>query len=341
MSETRTPTRKPAMDVIFITGHRKSGTSVFHKLFEGHPDLNSFPVDLSVFYAYFPGFASSSGSAAEKRDRINRVLTKCTSSLQGRVPVGGTRVFDCESFLVSLHAGLADAQLGSRSAVLRQMLQGFATCCGFQQDRTWVVKETSQAIFAADFLAGDLNIRFINLLRDPRDNYAALKAGVEGYYSAFGEDEMKTLASLVNRARMDFLASETLAERFRDRLFTVRFEDLCTDTDAIMRDISAFCGIAFDQSLLSPTFLGESYDGNSHDGRIFRGLSSENVGRWPERISDREAMIIEFWMHDVMQKFGYQLVHDRRNSSEAFADFYAWYNSTYFFHDSFAGSANP
>ena len=329
------------MDVIFITGHRKSGTSVFHKLFERHPDLNSFPVDLSVFYAYFPGFVSQSASATKKRDRINKVLTKCTASLRGQVPVGGTRAFDCQRFLASLHAGLKDENLGSRSVLLRQMLESFGECCGFMRNRTWVVKETSQAIYAADFLADGMNIRFINLLRDPRDNYAALKAGVEGYYLAFGEDEMKTLASLVNRSRMDFLASRTLSERFRDRLLTVRFEDLCADTDTTMRNISTFCGISFDQSLLTPTFLGQSYSGNSHDGRIFRGLSSENVGRWPERISEKEAMIIEFWMHDVMQNFGYQLAHDLQRSAEAFADFYTWYNGTYFFHDSFAEPASP
>lgn len=327
------------MDVIFITGHRKSGTSVFHKLFEGHPGLNSFPVDLSLFYAYFPCFTGQESAAAIRRARIDTVLTKCTSSLQGKVPVGGTRIFDCKRFLMHFHAGLDDADLDRRPAVLEQMLRSFAECCGFPYGRIWVVKETSQAIFASDFLSGGMNIRFINLLRDPRDNYAALKAGVDGYYSAMGEDEMKTLASLVNRSRMDFLASRTLADRYKDRFLTVRFEDICANTGKTMRDISAFCRIDFHDALLSPTFLGAGYTGNSHEGKVFKGLSSENIGRWPERISDTEAMIIEYWMHDVMQHFGYPLAYDLEQSTDAFAEFYAWYNCTYFFHDSFAGPA--
>jgi len=40
--------------LIFICGHRKSGTTMFHNLFDGHPDLDVYPVILNILYGYFP-----------------------------------------------------------------------------------------------------------------------------------------------------------------------------------------------------------------------------------------------------------------------------------------------
>ena len=39
---------------IFLTGHRKSGTTLLKSLIDGHPDINVYPTDLTLLYAYFP-----------------------------------------------------------------------------------------------------------------------------------------------------------------------------------------------------------------------------------------------------------------------------------------------
>lgn len=321
------------MDIIFITGHRKSGTSVFHKLFEGHPDLVSFPVDLTIFYTYFPQVLHRLDGAVAQRARIRAVLGRAMAGLEGARPVGAGRDFTFAAFQQALDTRLDDDALASRPVLLHHMLAAFAETCALPLDRTWVVKETSQAIFAPKFWAGADDIRFLALLRDPRDNYAALRAGVATYYSALGEGEMQTLASLLNRARMDLIAARILSQTDPARFMGIRFEDLCAETEATMRKIAGFVGIQFHASLLSPTFLGEGYAGNSHDGVVFSGLSAEHVGRWPDRISAEEAMVIEHWLQDVMPGFGYRLLHEPIAAQSAFADFYAWYNDNYFYND--------
>ena len=42
--------------VLFITGHRKSGTSMLNNLFDGHEDFLVYPNDITILYAYFPNF---------------------------------------------------------------------------------------------------------------------------------------------------------------------------------------------------------------------------------------------------------------------------------------------
>jgi len=45
------------MKIFFITGHRKSGTSLLNKLFDNHEELNVYPTDISILYAFFPQFS--------------------------------------------------------------------------------------------------------------------------------------------------------------------------------------------------------------------------------------------------------------------------------------------
>lgn len=47
--------------IFILTDHRKSGTSLLHRLLDGHPYLNVYPVDLSVLYAYFSCYTNNQG----------------------------------------------------------------------------------------------------------------------------------------------------------------------------------------------------------------------------------------------------------------------------------------
>ena len=62
------------MKTIFITGHRKSGTTLLSNLFDGHEDFAVYPTDLSLMYAYFPYFNKSSISYKQKIKRIKKYL---------------------------------------------------------------------------------------------------------------------------------------------------------------------------------------------------------------------------------------------------------------------------
>src|SRR6056300_942169 len=45
--------------IIFLTGHRKSGTTLLLRLFDNHPDIDVYPTDLTLFYQYFPYYTSN------------------------------------------------------------------------------------------------------------------------------------------------------------------------------------------------------------------------------------------------------------------------------------------
>ena len=45
--------------IVFITGSRRSGTTLLLDLLDAHKDLIVFPTDLRLLYAYYPHYCSS------------------------------------------------------------------------------------------------------------------------------------------------------------------------------------------------------------------------------------------------------------------------------------------
>lgn len=322
------------MKIIFLTGHRKSGTTMLHKLFDGHPDLVVYPTDICLLYAYIPCL-SKDKSKEFAIERIRLVIEKSLFEFTGKSTPNSNVKIDPSQF-ASLVLDNIDWELAqSRSYIVSVIASCWVDYIGESEEKPFVFKETSQAIYSAEFIADFPEMKIIGLIRDPRDNYAALKSGVDGYYSKMGENEKETLASLINRTRMDFLSIKLNCERFPNNCISIKFEDLTAEPEKYMQKISSFCDIEYMETLTIPTLLGEPYYGNSHEGKKFNGISNKNVNRWKERISDFEAQIIEFWMHDVMDAWDYKRFYSLDECADVFGEFYEWYNCRYFYKDSF------
>lgn len=324
----------PISRYIILSGHRKSGTSVFHRLFDGHPGIYLYPVDISVLYAYFPKFTAELQDHPDKlRERLSVVLTKSLNGSGEQIEQSGLDIAD---FTDAVIKSLDSDALTNRGKVIAGIAEKWVEMYYRSSEiRPFVFKETSQSIYFSEFSDHLPDCRMIALIRDPRDNYAAIKSGVKGYYSKMGESELESLASVINRARMDLISASLNASKTPKSFKAIRFEDLTTDTEKTMRQVAEFSGIEYRDSLCYPSQFGEGYEGNSHEGVQFKGIEDRNVGRWKERISDQEAMIIEYWLGDVMSRWNYQPEFDLLRAQEVFADFYDWYNARYFFHDSF------
>jgi hypothetical protein len=226
------------------------------------------------------------------------------------------------------------SELLDRSCILKALFRAWQKVCGDENHSYPIVaKETSQAIHFHEFLTAFDQVIFINMIRDPRDNYAAIKAGAN-YYASMGESRFASLASVVNRARMDLLSAHFLSSHHPRNFKSVRFEDLTTEPETTMKTLADFCGLPFSANLLMPTELGRQFHGNNHQGEVFPGITPTHVGRWPERITSWEAQVIEFWCSDAMDLWEYPKHFSIDEGIKSFAAFYDWYNCKYFYHDS-------
>jgi len=324
------------LDMIFLTGHRKSGTTMFHKLFDGHPGITVYPADMSLLYAYFPCFTNSEDfSENDLKIRIEKVLKTTLNRAKERDGLSNS-VLNINFFVEKFWTYLEGKNIRSRCDIISAVAEAWYESTQESKKKPFVFKETSQAIHFFEIINEIPKCKFINIVRDPRDNYAALKAGVEKYYLSFGEGEKETLSSLINRARMDMMVALLYQRDFPDQFLALRFEDLTANSENEMKKVAMFSGIKFDECLLQPTLFGKLYAGNSHNGKKFSAISDQNVGQWKNRISDFEAQIIEFWLGDIMEQWGYKREFPQKKCAESFGEFYKWYNCRYFFYDSFA-----
>ncbi len=309
---------------------------MFHKLFDGHPELCVYPVDISLLYAYIPCFTSKKDfSENDLKKRIELIIKTTLGRCKTRYDLGNSDL-DIGFFLECFWNSVEKKNILSREDIICGIASAWYACTGCGKEKPFVFKETSQAIHFLEIKKEIPSCKFINLIRDPRDNYAALKAGVEKYYSSMGEKELETLASLINRTRTDLLAAGLHTKEYPDQFYALKFEELTSDPEREMRKTARFVGIDFDECLLHPTSFGRLYNGNSHEGKKFSGISNENVGKWRKRISDFEAQVIEFWLGDVMEQWGYERIFPRDKCSVSFSRFYDWYNCKYFYSDRFA-----
>ncbi len=324
--------------LVLLTGHRKCGTTMFHNLFDGHPDISCYPMDITVLYAYYPYFISEHRTDDELRARLDLIIV---DNLKLKLEKHGVKNLDLEKFRHDFYSYLEGNDLRDPKQVIQSMTAAWRNLVQQNDLPYTIVKETSADIYAAELFKWFPNLRIIHLVRDPRDNYAALKAGVQNYYSQMGENDRATLASLLNRALLDMRMAILNKKRFgADRYLVLRFEDIAQSTEKSMQIVTSFLGIKFDSCLLKPTVFNHLTAGNNFEGEQMRSVVAKNVGRWRERINPEEAMIIEFHFSGIMEKFGYKSEFSLFQQADAQSEFYKWMNYKYFYHDSFTLPSN-
>jgi hypothetical protein len=323
---------------LFLGGHRKCGTTMLLDLFDGHPRCCVFPTDISVLYGYYPVWTAAGHSTEERLARLDLVVfgtldkIRNRRGLHDRLPVEAMR----EHFFAKLDVDRADRV----DAVIRQIVDSYrvVTRQGVEERPLVVVKETSLEIYARELAEMFPGAQFVQLIRDPRDNLGALRAGVERRYKHFGETERHILASLIHRVglglRLVPINRHALGEaQFR----TLSFERLTQDARTVLEELCEFTGLEYSTTMETPTVMGVSTVGNNYEGEQFRLVTPRNVGRWRNRISEFEAQVIEFHLGELMEADGYRLEFEPADCARAASEFYKWTNYQYFFKDSFPG----
>jgi hypothetical protein len=307
---------------------------MFLNLFDAHPQLLTYPLDLNILYGYFPAYIDRPGLTREDLvKRLNRVIFDDLHQFDL-----ADRGLAIDSFRETFFRIAHERDLRDLGQVLSCQTEAFEETIGRSGERRLVVvKETSIELYARSLAQTFPRARFIQLIRDPRDNYSALRAGIERYRT-FGDDERMLIFSAQQRMSLGMkIASINQGELGPDRYLVLRFEDLVAAPEATMKRVAGWLGVDFVPTLLQPTVLGKPTRGNSYQNIAMFDVSSRNVGRWRERISAEEAALIEFLLADEMRSFGYMPELSAESGVPlVVADYYKWLNYNHLFFDRFA-----
>lgn len=168
--------------------------------------------------------------------------------------------------------------------------------------KIWCCKSMFNEYYAKEIEAGGINPFYIYIYRDGRDVAASFKNAIIG---------PKHIYHIANK----WLADQQKAEQVyhyvgEDRFFKVKYEDLITDTERVLRSLSAKLGLSYSSKLLNYYRSQESKQ-TALSGEMWKNVSrpiiKNNIGKYKIALSKDEVRLFEQITAKMLIALGYVL----------------------------------
>jgi hypothetical protein len=243
-----------------ISQIQRSGGSLLSQLFDGHPEIHAHPHELMM--GYKKKYVWPRIDLNDRPEHWFRILFEKT--IIEHMTKGykkGRRDQEAFPFLLvpSLQKELFLKYIDSiQSITLRDVFDAYMT----SYFGAWISNQNANGqkkfvtVFTPRLSALKANMEFffeiypdgrlISLVRDPKNWFPSALRHVPEKYG--------DLEGALNQWNESALAALWNKERYGDRVCIIKFEDLVSKTEAVMRYLAEFLGIEFDNTLLAPTF---------------------------------------------------------------------------------------
>jgi len=321
------------MKILFITGHRRSGTTLIGTLLDDANELCVYPGDISILYAYYPHYNNKKYSFRFKVNKLEKILNKTLMERERST----TKNINFNIFVKSFLAKVNHKNINNIEKLLKLLISSYINFYKkkFKKNvKYFVFKETSCSHLAAKMNKYFKEIKIIHILRDPRDIYSSLKSGINTYYKKNSEDKIDLITSMIVRLNLDLEYKETNEKILGKKKYkTIKYEKLVLDPKKVLKEIFSFMSVKYDDKSLLPTVLGYPSIANSYVKKISK-ISKTNINNWKNKLNTEELNIIEFYLKNFILKFKYDFF--LKKIDEKFViSFYNQLNKKYFFKDRF------
>ncbi|QRN83283.1 sulfotransferase [Chloroflexota bacterium] len=289
---------------IFICGHPKAGTSLLTSLLDGHPEMVVYPEETLFFRRFLPAIGGK--SISEKLALADELLIHIFQWNQEEPPEHQKDYPDRDYSDIDfdkVHQTLAElipSGEASDKVFLEAALQAFGQVSGslITETHYWVEKTPYNEFYADKIFEWWPGAKCVHVIRDPRDNFISYKLKQPDWNAKiFAWNWVRsTRAGLANQAKYG-----------GDRYFLIQFEELLRNPEYETRRLAEFLGLDWDESLLQPTRVGDSWRGNSMFDDKFQAISMDPIDRWKDLISTFDLAIVQAIADRAMTAVGYEL----------------------------------
>lgn len=293
---------------IFILGCHKSGTTLLRNLLDGHPELFVIPFEAHFFQntRYWVDYKARrtrpENLALGKKKELLFDWIKYSNSRED--PVGDSLVknkFDLEEVKKELFSESIRTEKDLFDAYFLSIRNGLLTN-NFNQGSRFVEKSVENAEFALFLKKMHPDAQFIHIVRNPYSNIVSWRK-----YSGLKHHKGKqipfyrTILESLNNSYYNLLRNKLLIKDYK----IIKYEDLLNKPKATNVQLAEFLEIKFSDMQLKPTHFGELWQGNSSRKKKFQGISSENIDKWKNEITDFETQLINDFFSFVLEEFEY------------------------------------
>lgn len=317
------------MKSCFVIGPARSGTTLMISLLDSHPELAVVPMEIKFIDLYYSKigenksyedvnnfFLNKPQIKVIKENRITTIDPMSTGFLdfsnvdfniiEKEMNINALKYENDKCRKKSLLAQyIIDFHRAYMKAMNKEPRNGFAT------------KEGNHGLpYIRNIKENFPDAKFIIMIRDPRDSYSSRKK-ISGlvksgnYYPTFGgKTHVVDFLFLINGNSLG-KSCYAYMKYFQDMDSTndfcfVQYEKLVQDPVSTMKDVAMFLGINFDEIMLKPTVAGNPWGGNASNKKQFSNISSSRIAKWQKELTMAEILLIEYFMHDYLVKWGYK-----------------------------------
>ncbi|MCG5059767.1 MAG: sulfotransferase [Limnoraphis sp. WC205] len=296
---------------IFILGSHKSGSSLLRSLLDDHPEL--FVVPIETHYFQYTGYwvdyklRPSSPKVMNKKDIIDS-LTKLVhyrnvseDPYADSIVSGLINASKFQSFIENSDWNTSSELFSIYMAGLYLAFTGK----NFDNHLRVVEKSTENAEYAILLHEMFPDSRFLHIVRNP---YAALVA-IRRYKSVGDRYPfLKDAIFSLKNSYYHLYRNQTFLKNYK----IVKYEDLLTFPEKIMREIADFLEIEFTEVLLQPSNFGRNWSGNSTSNTNFNQISSAPLNNWKNYINHLEISLVNSILEPVLSLFEYEKIEPKQ-----------------------------
>lgn len=300
---------------IFILGAHKAGTSLLRSIFDGHPKIFTVPIEAHFFQilGYWIDYAflkRNRPKRLSKEEFIRNAIGAIRYSNTEDNPKGdgiSANLFSIEKFISCLErklSGVCDPATDPTAYFIAYSQAIHFSLFGTELDDSKHILEKSveNAELALDLKQMFPNAFFIHILRNPYSNLVSMRKfrmhnKKTRDYPWLGYD----YRSLYNSCYFLY-RNRRLIPNYQ----VIQYEKLVEQPYAVVKNLCEYVGIKFQNTMLTPTYCGKPWKGNSTSSKQFKGISPVNLQKYKNDISPMEINLVNKYLKHVVEDFGYQ-----------------------------------
>ena len=289
-----------SLPIFFIMGRPRSGTTLLSTLFDAHPNVK-LPPEYPVFLLLYQKFRKvKTWDHAQIISFVDHVFQNHTFN---NLTLGNLKI-NREAFIAEL---TSLAYKGTIQDFLKKINEQAFSLFPKQEIFQIGDKNPVYSIHTKRFLKIFPEAKFICIIRDYRDNYLSMRN--------LSELRLEAPDLGLQVARWRFVARLFLEckKRYPARFHIVRYEDLVTDQENVMRELCGFIGISYNPSVFdffklkdeSMKFYPRELFEKFHQS-LMNPVNTGRMNLWKKQMDEKQVRVADQIAGKTADVLGYE-----------------------------------
>ena len=333
------------MTSMIITGIYRSGTTLLQKMLDANPRVSVMNHGMAGYFQMMKPYLFERAGIENKeaplgfhwiepdseiaslftgtefdRSLIDDLLNRVDSEIGEDRSRAGNVSHPTYDWLSELKNSLTP---GTAEEVLNQQISAVVDYKKSSGVEIYGFKELHLEQFVAPILAGNPDLKVIQIIRDPRAVLASRNFS-KSFLETRGAGAKHPIRLISSVWITGIRYKRYLEKAFPDSFMSVNYESLVRSPESESQEVCKFLGIDWDPVMLDVSSfrseVGQAWEPNSSFGKL-DGFDQSAIEKWREMLPDREHAVMEYLCGDILSEEGYVNTFDVEHQEAEFNEY--------------------